>query len=145
MSSGGGDRRLAVGEDAVQLRVGAQDRGEQDAPAAADVDEPAQAAEVIGGDDVARLLLGPGGHRSLERRLAVGMPGQMVEEALPVDVLEGGAALPHGVEQPGRRLVVHLAAGERRAGPRPQALPNRGEREPPVRPPRPAHRPSPGP
>ena len=102
MSSGGGDRRLAIGEDPVQVRVGAQDGGEEDAPAAAHVDETAQTAEVIGGGDVVRLLLGPGGHRSLECRLAVGVPSEMVEEPLPVDMLEGGAALPHGVEQPGR-------------------------------------------
>ena len=132
VGSGGGDRRLAVGEDAVQVGVGTQDRGEKDAATAADVDKATQPAEVVGGDDVVRLLLGPGGHRALEGRLAVRVTGEVLEEALTVDMFEGGASFAHGVQQPGRGVVVHLAAGEGRARPRPQALADRREREPPV-------------
>ena len=40
---------------------------------------------------------------------------EVIEEALAVDALEGGPPAEHGVEQPTRRAVVHLAPHDRRA------------------------------
>jgi hypothetical protein len=68
----------------------------------------------------------------VERGLALGMPGEVVEEALAVDVLVGGAALPHRLQQPGRRVVVHLAPGEGRTVHQAQTGSELGEGEPPV-------------
>ena len=90
--------------------------------------------EVVGGDHVRGLLFGPGGHRGLERRLLLGMAAQVVEEPVPVDVLEGRAAVADGGQGPGRRLVVDLTPGQHRpphrpGRVRPEALAELGEGE----------------
>jgi hypothetical protein len=85
------DHRRPVDQDGAQLRRRREHRREQDAVAAADVDQPAEPAEVVGGDHVPGLLLGPAGDRALEDRLLVRVPGQVVEEPVPVDLLEGRA------------------------------------------------------
>jgi hypothetical protein len=61
----------------------------------------------------------------------------VVEEALAVDVLEGGPALGRGAQQPGRCRPVQLAARQgrpalRTRNPVAQALPDRGQGEAPV-------------
>ena len=89
----------AVDERGLEVRRRFEDRREQDAAAAADVDQARQAAEVIGGDDVARLLLGAARHRGLERGLLLGMGGEVLEEGRAVGALEGRPAVAHRVEQ----------------------------------------------
>jgi hypothetical protein len=52
----------AIEQDAAQTALCLQDRLHQHARAAAEIDEAAQAREVVGRDDVVGLALGPGGH-----------------------------------------------------------------------------------
>ena len=127
-----GDRCFTVDQDTVEIRNGAQDRSQEDASAASHVDQTAQAREVVRGDDVVGLLLGPAGHGALERRLMVGVAGQVLEEALPVDTIERRPSPQHAVQQSGRRAVVQLAPDEGGALQRRESFPHRCEGEPPV-------------
>ena len=129
------DHGRLVDQDGVQVRGRPEDGPEQDPVAAAGVDQPADPAEVVGGDHVPGLLFGPGGHRGLERRLLLVMAAQVVEEPVPVDVLEGRAAVADGGHGPGRRLVVDPTPGQHRpphrsGRVRPEALAELGEGEP---------------
>jgi hypothetical protein len=96
------DRRVAVEQHAVQVRRHAQDRREQDAASAADIDEPADAAEVVGGDHVVGLALRARRHRRLQGGLPLRVAAEVLEEALAVHALERCPALANGVEQAGR-------------------------------------------
>ena len=55
-------RLSAIEQDAAHTAVCLEDRLQQHARAAADVDEAAQPREVVGRNDVVGLALGPGGH-----------------------------------------------------------------------------------
>jgi hypothetical protein len=68
-----------------------------------------QTREVVGRDDVSGFLRRPPGHRTLEGGLGLRVAGQVVEERLAVDTIEGDAAVPDGFEQPGCRRVVEVA------------------------------------
>ena len=129
---GRGDRGITVGEDCPKHGVGVQDLRQEDTAAASDVDQPAEAREVVGGDDVSRLLFGAGGHRLLKGSLSIGVLGEVVEEPLPVNVLEGGASSLDGLQEPATRGVVHLATGESGAVDRCEALADRRQGESPV-------------
>jgi hypothetical protein len=83
------------------------------------------------------LALRAVGHRGLEAGRAVGVGGEVLEEALAVDVLEGRPALGRCAQQPRGRQPVQLAArhggSAQRAGDAvAQTLPEGGEGEAPV-------------
>ena len=119
----------AVDERRLDVRRRFDDRREQDAATAADVDQAREAREVVGRDDVARLLLGAPGHRGLEGGLLLGVGREVVEERRAVRALERRPAVPDRVEQTGRAAVVDLPAGAQRARHRHEGLTDRRERE----------------
>ena len=90
------------------------------------------AGEVARSRDRGGLAFRAPDHRRAERCVVLGMLVQMVEEGLPVDALEAGAAVHHGVEEPRRRRCVQLAARQGRATECRQARTDSGEREPVV-------------
>jgi hypothetical protein len=111
-----GDDLGPVEEDDVGggglLANGAQQRPR----AAAHVDDRAEPRDVVGPDHRAGLGGGPVGHRRMERRPALRLAREVVEERLPVDDLEGRAAGADGVRQARRGRVVELPpCGDRAA------------------------------
>ena len=106
-----------------------ENRGKEHPPAAADVNDCLEACEVVRGNDRRGLQLGPTGHRPLEGRLATRMLAEVLEEPLSVGELVRHAASQHRFEQAGGRVVVHLAARDRRTLQRAERLTERTERE----------------
>jgi hypothetical protein len=92
------EQRLGVGDHVGQvvqhpsrLRIGLQDRGEQGAVAAADVDNGAAAAEVVGdhgGGDPSSRQLGHGGVEGLPGVVVVAVAHRRQREAPAVELLE---------------------------------------------------------
>jgi hypothetical protein len=76
-----------------------QDPRQEDPASATDIDDPAEAREVIRGHDVVGLLYRPARHRRLERGLVLAVATEVFEELLAVHALERSSAGAHGVEQ----------------------------------------------
>ena len=127
----GGDRAGRSTSVAAQRRARRGSR-QQDAAPAADVDQAVEGAEVVGGDDRARLRLRAARHRGLERRVVVRVGVEVGEERRAVHALERGPARAHGLEQALGGVVVDLAAHARGAGERLELLADRRQREAPV-------------
>ena len=101
----GDARRRALGDvrrvehDALRAGVLLQDRAEQVAVPAADVDDRAERREVVGLRDGRRLLHREPGHPLVEHRRLVGVLGEVVERLLAEHLVERGPAGADGLEQ----------------------------------------------
>jgi hypothetical protein len=109
-----------------------QDRGEEHASAAPDIDEGVEAREVVRGHDIGRLLRRPARHRRLEFGLVAAVVPEVLEELRAVHVLERNTAREHGVEQASDGPVVQITAQQRRTLQHAEALTDRREPEPPI-------------
>ena len=108
------ERRRPVDQGGGQARRGLQGGAGQQPGTRADVDEPAQAGEVVGGHDGGGLMGGPTGHRGLEHGRMVRDAVEVGEERLPVRRLERRRARGGRGQQPLRRREVDLTAGQDR-------------------------------
>ena len=127
------DVRL-VEEEAAQSRVPLEDRGEQPAMSAPDIDRQPH-GEVIRRRDEARVVGRVAGHARVEQGCHFRVSGEIVEEAHAVDVVERGLAGTDSVEQMTPRSPVRFVEQEQDGWPqgarhaRPQSDPNRGQGE----------------
>jgi hypothetical protein len=108
------DDLRGVEEDAFRLRARLQDRGEEAAVPAPDIDHVAEGREVVGPDH--RRLDRPGqpGHRLVEDPGDLGVLGVVSPVGHPEVVVEGNLARPDAVKHVGPRLImVHAQLGDR--------------------------------
>ncbi len=101
------DVRL-VEEDAAQSRVPLEDRGEQLAASAPDIDHQAHPGEVVRRGDEARVGGRVAAHGRVEHARHLGVSGEVVEEARSVGVVERGLPGPHGVQRVAPRSPVRF-------------------------------------
>ena len=122
-----------VVEDALHGGVFVQDGFEDGAVAAADIDERVDAGVIVGVDHCLRFRAVEAGHGGVKDLRRLGMFGEKIENGFAEDVIEGGLAGLHAVEQIAPGAVVlfphHHGDGLLRAGLVEQALGHRRHAE----------------
>jgi hypothetical protein len=106
------DHVRLVEQDAAEVLVLRQDRGDQPAAPAAHIDHPCHAREVIVPSDVARMGGRVAGHALVEQGRHLGVFREVVEEARAMHMVERGLAGAHAVQQVAPGLPVRFVEQE---------------------------------